>query len=320
MKLTVTRKLPGCPEAILTRHYHDVTVKDVAKPLSPADLEKAVADADVVICTLNDRIDEALLSKAPHLKCLITFSVGLDHVDVPAVLKRKIKLVHTPNVLTDATADLTWTLILGCARRIKPAVRFLEEGKWSGFDPSLFLGIELQGKTLGIVGMGKIGTAVAARARGFGMKVVYCRSKKAAGVAARDSNETTLDAILNSADVITLHCPLTDETKHLIGRRELGIMKREAILVNTARGPIVDEAALLAHLRTNPGFFAGLDVFEKEPFVGEALRFLPNALCVPHIGSATDTAREAMGRVCLEEAVRYAKGEALQYEYRDPKP
>lgn len=313
MKVTVTRKLPGCPEALLSRHFHDVIQLDAPRSLTAEALGQAASSTDVLICTLSDKITEKVLEQAPSLKCLITFSVGLDHIDVPAVLKRNIRLVHTPQVLTESTADLTWALILACARRLKPAMRYLEEGNFVGFDPSLFLGIELHGKLLGIVGMGKIGRAVATRGLGFGMKIAYSGPQRSDpyGTAV----EMSLEQLLGNADVVALHCPLKKETTHLIGRRELSVMKPNAILVNTARGPIVDEAALVAHLRTHPDFFAGLDVFEKEPHLAEALKSLPNAFCVPHIGSATQVAREAMGKVCLDEAIRFARGESLKYEY-----
>ncbi len=300
MKCLVTRPIPGDPMGQLIPYYDSVAVLTAEGKTPRPVLEAAIADADVLICTLVDAVDEALLEKAPKLKCVITFSVGLDHIDVAAVGKRNLPLAHTPNVLTDATADLTWALILGAARRLKPAMRQLEEGGWTGFDPKGFLGLELRGATLGIFGFGKIGRAVAERAGGFGMNVLHGLPK---------------DELLRKSDVFSIHCPLKAETRHAIGERELSLMKPSAVLVNTARGPIVDEAALVLHLQKTPTFFARLDVFEREPELAEGLASLPNALCVPHIGSATTTARSAMARVCIEEAIRFAKGEKLQYDY-----
>jgi len=277
--------------------------------MTRAEVLAMAAGADVLVVTLNEKIDEELLGQATRLKCLITYSVGLDHIDLVAVRSRQLPLAHTPDVLTDATADLAWALILGCARRLKPAQRFLEEGKFKSFDPSLLLGIELRDKILGVVGYGKIGQAVAKRAAGFGMTVLHCGRP--------GKTPMRLEEVLSKSDVVSLHCPSNAETRHLISRRELQTMKAQGILINTARGPLIDEVALLAHLRATPEFYAGLDVFEHEPKVPEGFLQLPNAFCVPHIGSATRTAREAMGRVCMEEAIRFAKGESLKYEQRD---
>ena len=308
MKVGVTRKLPGCESALLSRAFRDVDYWNESRAMARADLLKMAAETEVLVCTLNEKIDEELLTAATRLQCLITFSVGMDHIDVPAVLKRNLKLVHTPDVLTDATADLTWALILGCARRLKPALRFLEEGKFQNFDPNLLLGLELRGRVLGIVGYGKIGRAVGLRAGGFGMTELHCGRP--------GKSEMPLEEVLKKSDVVSLHCPSNAETHHLISRRELQWMKSHAILVNTARGPLVDEVAATAHLRSHPDFYLGLDVFEFEPKVPDVFKQLPNTFCLPHIGSATRTSREAMGRVCMEEAIRFAKGEALQYEYR----
>ena len=314
MKVTLTRKLPGGHDAKLPSHFIEVVTLEHGEPLGRGELKAALKGTDVLICTVSDRIDEEILSVADRLKCIVTFSVGVDHIDLNALKARKIQLAHTPQVLTDATADLTLALILGCARRIKPAVHFIEEGKFRGLDPGLFLGMELSRSVLGVVGLGKIGMAVARRALAFGMKVVFTSSKPHGDQA--DFKEVPLGELLRISDVVSLHCPLTPSTRHLIGRRELSVMKPNGILVNAARGPIVDEKALLAHLRTHPDFFAGLDVFEDEPVIVPGLRQLPNALCLPHIGSATVAARGAMAEVCCDEAIRFAKGQRLRYEYQ----
>jgi len=308
MKVSVTRKLPGCESALLSRAFRDVEIFTEPRAMSRDEFLKMAATTEVLICTLNEKIDEEVLAQAKKLKCLITYSVGVDHIDVKAVTAQGLPLAHTPDVLTDATADLAWALILGCARRLKPAQRFLEEGKFKSFDPGLLLGVELRGKVLGIVGYGKIGKAVGDRASGFGMQVILCGRP--------GTTDMTLAEVLQKADVVSLHCPSNAETRHMISRKELAIMKPQAILINTARGPLIDETSLLSHLRNSPEFYAGLDVFEHEPKVPEGLLQLPNAFCLPHVGSATRTAREAMGRVCMEEAIRFAKGEGLKYEYR----
>ncbi len=315
MNCTVTRRLPGGAEKKLLAFYDPVRVFDENRPATPEELKSLAKGTDVLIVTVADKVDEALLSHADKLSCLITYSVGLDHIDLQAVKKRGLPLAHTPDVLTNATADLSLALILGCARKIKPAMRLVEEGRWAGFDPSLYLGLELSGAVLLVVGMGKIGAAVARRAAACGMQILYCGPEKhPPGVQAE---RVSLEQGLRSADVVTLHCPLKNETRGLIGVKQLALMKPNGILINTARGAIVDEAALAAHLRANPEFFAGLDVFEGEPRIGGGLQALPNALCLPHIGSATRVAREAMAKVCIEEAVRFAGGQPLKYRWED---
>jgi glyoxylate reductase len=317
MRISLTRRLPISPEleARLGESYREVRVLENGRPLHAEELRNALRSSDAVICTVTDRVDEASLAEADRLKHLVTFSVGLDHLDLGALQRRGIKISHTPAVLTDATADLTWALLLGAARKVKPALHYVEDGSFRGFDPTLFLGLELRGATLGIVGFGKIGFAVARRALPFGMQVLFTSSKPFGDVEAM--KEVALEELLRRSDVVSLHCPLTPATRHLIGRRELGIMKPGAVLINTARGPIIDEKALLAHLRSHPDFSAALDVYELEPSITAGLRELPNALLLPHIGSATHAARGAMARICVEEAIRFAKGERLQYGYEE---
>jgi glyoxylate reductase len=313
MRVAITRKFPTDLAERLRPHFSEVTAFDRVRPPSPEELQRLVAHADLVICSPSERIDAALIAAAPELKCVITYSVGVDHVDLAALAARQIRLVHTPKVLTDATADLAWALIMACTRRLKPAQQYIDEERFTGIDPCLFLGLELSRAVLGIVGMGKIGGAVAQRALAFGMKILYTGSERQD--LSLPGRRVELIELLTHSDVVTLHVPLTDKTRHLIGRRELGVMKAEAVLVNTSRGPVIDEKALLAHLRTHPGFFAGLDVYENEPEITAGLSGLPNAFCVPHIGSATVHARRAMADLCADEAIRFAKGERLRYEY-----
>lgn len=312
MNCTLTRGLPGGVESRLEPHFGKVVVFDHNRPATPEELRGLVRDAEVLVVTVADRVDESVLAAAARLRLLVTFSVGLDHIDTAGVKRRKVPLVHTPDVLTDATADLAFTLMLAGARRLKPALRYVEEGKWTGFDPSLYLGLELSGSELFIVGLGKIGSAVARRAAAFGMRILYSGPEhQVPGVTT--VQRVALEQGLRRADVATLHCPLNAQTKGIIGRKELGLMKPGAVLVNTARGPLVDEAALVAHLRAHPDFFAGLDVYSEEPKLPAGLVALPNALCVPHIGSATRRARDAMAKVCVDEAIRFANGEPLEY-------
>ena len=244
---------------------------------------RTVGDVDAIVSLLTDPIDEKIFAAAPRLKIVANVAVGVDNIDLDAARARKIHVTNTPDVLTDSTADLTWALILGLARRVVEADAFLRAGRYKKFDFDLLRGMELSGKTLGIIGPGRIGKAVAKRARGFGMKVLFAK---------RDRTER--DRLLKESDIVSLHCPLSSETHHLIGARELKRMKRSAFLINTTRGPVVDEAALAKALRAGEVAGAGLDVFEKEPLVHRGLLGRKNVVLLPHIGSATDEARGKM--------------------------
>lgn len=315
LKLTITRNLPYPLLEKLGPHYSPIFLHELDSPLSPRSLLRSAGDAQVLLCTILDKIDSEFLNDAKELKCVITYSVGLDHIELPAVKARGIKISHTPSVLTDATADLAWALILGAARHLRSGIAMMEMGKFCGISPTLFLGKELRGSKLGILGMGRIGQAVAERAKGFGMEVIFFTphpDKVPFGL----GRAVAFSELLKESDVISVHCPSTVETRHLIGADELASMKSDAILVNTARGPIVDEEALLNHLKGHLAFSAGLDVYEREPQVTPGLCQLPNVLPLPHLGSATHRARQAMAQICTEEAIRFAKGEPLRYEYR----
>ena len=313
MKLGVTRELPLDVKTALHSCFDEIVVYEKGRPLTENELCEAVKGKDVLICQLTDLISEKVLSHATSLKHLCTFSTGIDHLDLSALKKRGIRISHTPGVLTEATANLSWALILNCARKIKPAEAFLKEGRFKGFFPNLFLGLPLELSTLGIVGMGKIGEAVAARAQAFKMKRVLYVSKTSKNIVG--ATPVTFDELIRLSDVISIHCPLTTETRHLFNDLVFKKMKKNAILVNTARGAIIDEAALTSHLISHPDFTVGLDVFEKEPEVFSGLLNLPNALCVPHIGSASVWAREKMAEICIEDAMRFASGTKPKYEY-----
>jgi glyoxylate reductase len=307
VKCLVTRQLPLDTQNLLKAYFTEVLVVEKGRPLTSEELLSYGKGSHTIICQLTDRFSRDVIKALPALKHLATFSAGVDHIDREALKEKGIKLSYTPGILTEATADLAWALILGCARRIKPAMRLLESGKFLGFGPSDFLGVELQGATLGIIGHGKIGKAVAKRGQeGFGMKV-YVHSPSS-------FESISLEELLKVSDIVSLHCPLTPKTRHLVGQKELAVMKPGAILINTARGPVVDEKALARHLKDWPDFFAGLDVFENEPVVEKDLHSLPNCLALPHIGSATIRTRAAMARICIEEAIRFVKSEKLQYE------
>jgi len=252
---------------------------------------------DGVVCYLIDRIDEAFLA-TPGLRGLATVSVGLDHIDLAAAERHRIPIAYTPDVLTEATADLTFALLLGAARRLGESERYLRAGRWQSWSFDLLLGTDVHGKTLGIIGPGRIGRAVARRADGFGMRVLF---------AGRDRSE--LERVLADSDFVAVTVPLSESTRHLIGAAELARMKQGAFLVNTSRGPVVDEAALAESLASGHLGGAGLDVFENEPHVHPALLACENALMVPHIASATRETRDGMARLACRGLAQILRGE-----------
>jgi glyoxylate reductase len=246
-----------------------------------------------LLCLLTDRIDAAFLEKAPGLRIVANMAVGTDNVDLAAARRLGIAVSNTPDVLTDATADLAFALLLAAARRLAWADRFVRGGGFTGWHPELGIGLDVTGRTLGIVGAGRIGRAVAARAAGFRMEVLF-HSR---------SGGTPLDELLERSDFVSLHVPLTPETRHRIGARELARMKRTAVLVNTARGPIVDEEALVRALADGTIAAAGLDVFEREPALAPGLAALPNVVLAPHLGSATIATRARMAEIAARNVV-----------------
>jgi glyoxylate reductase len=252
---------------------------------------------DGVVCYLIDRIDEAFLA-TPGLRGLATVSVGLDHIDLAAAERHRIPIAYTPDVLTEATADLTFALLLGAARRLGESERYLRAGRWQSWSFDLLLGTDVHGKTLGIIGPGRIGRAVARRADGFGMRVLF---------AGRDRAE--LERVLAESDFVAVTVPLSDSTRHLIGAAELARMKQGAFLINTSRGPVVDEAALAESLASGHLGGAGLDVFENEPHVHPALLACESALMVPHIASATRETRDGMARLACRGLAQILRGE-----------
>lgn len=271
---------------------------------------QALAHAEALVVPLALKVGSDLLSQAPRLRIVANLGVGVDNIDLRAAAERGVAVANTPDVLTEATADLGWALLLAVARRIVEADRDLRARGFPGwtFLPP-HLGVDVYGKTLGVVGFGRIGQAVARRGRGFGMEVLYVsRSPKPEAERALAARRVPLDELLGQSDVIVLCVPLTPETRHLIGRRELGLMKREAILVNIARGPVVDEAALATTLRDGRIRGAGLDVFEEEPKVHPGLLDLPNVVLTPHIGSATEETRRRMADLAVDAVLAVLSG------------
>ena len=298
--LYLSRLLPDPVMAIVRERF-----RLVQEPLdtfpSPSALREGLCRSDAAIVTLGDRIDAEAIHAATRLKILANYAVGYNNIDLAAARQHGLIVTNTPDVLTDATADLTWGLILATARRIVEGDALVRSGRWPGWSPTQLLGAEVSGKTLGIIGMGRIGQAVAGRAMGFRMPIRYhSRQPIAISSLPREWEYRSLQELLGEADVVTIHAPLTSATHHLIGARELAWMRPTAFLINTARGPIIDEGALIDALKTGVIAGAGLDVYEQEPAMHSGLAQLKQVVLLPHLGSATLHARVQMGLICLE--------------------
>lgn len=309
MNILVTGNLPEDLLAPISQ-VHALSVHRHDHPMAYAEISSAINDKDGLLCMITDRVDRHLLDKAPRLKVIANFGVGYNNIDVAEASKRHIMVTNTPDVLTDATADLTFALILSVGRRVVPGDRYTRRGKFRYWAPFHFLGAEITGKTLGLIGMGRIGAAVARRAAGFDMPVLYhnrrrlpSETERALGVDYAD-----MEALLSRADFVSLHVPLTQETRHLIGADQLAMMKPEAYLINTARGPVVDELALLSALQEKAIAGAGLDVYENEPNLTAGLTALENVVLLPHMGSATEGTRRAMGAIAVENMAAGLEG------------
>ncbi|HEX3734444.1 MAG TPA: D-glycerate dehydrogenase [Solirubrobacterales bacterium] len=312
-RFVVTGRVPDSGLELL-RSAGTVEVADVEGALPRGELLRLVAGTDAVLTLLHDRVDDELLEAAgPGLRCVANVAVGYDNVDLEAAARRGVAVANTPGVLDDATADLTMALILAAARRLGEAERLVRSGEPWAWGMGFMLGRDLRGKRLGIVGLGAIGRRVAERARAFGMRIAYSGRHDAdpAVVAQLEAKRLDLDELLASADVLSLHCPLSAETHHLIAAPQLALMKPEAILVNAARGQVVDEAALAEALREGRIAAAALDVYEHEPRVHPGLLGLENVTLIPHLGSATVETRRAMAELAARNAIAAVRGEPL---------
>jgi lactate dehydrogenase-like 2-hydroxyacid dehydrogenase len=305
----LTRRIPSSVFAKLEAAC-DVDLYDGPGAIEPADLKRRLAGKQGLICVLTDTINGEVVAAAPDLKVVATIAVGYDNIDVPSVKQRGIIVTNTPDVLTEATAELTWGLILSVTRRIVEGDRLVRRGGWKGWALDFMLGTELRGKQLGIIGRGRIGRAVAAKAPAFGMTAVFAsRGSRGLRGSREMSDATSLDELLLSSDVVTIHTPLTAETTHLIDRRALARMKRTAFLVNTSRGLVVDEEALAWALNERLIAGAALDVYQNEPDVPEAFWTLENVVLAPHLGSATRETRTAMADLAVRNVVAVLSGQ-----------
>ncbi len=309
-RVVVTRAIPEVAIELL-RATAEVWVSPHDRALATDELHEAVAGADGIVALLHDRIDDAFLAAAgPQLRIVANVAVGYDNVDVPAFERRGVTFTNTPGVLTNATADIAIALILMTTRRLAEGERLIRSQQPWAWNMAFLLGTEISAKTVGIVGLGQIGQATARRAKVFGMEIVYSGRRRAESSVELelDARHVSLDELLETADVVSLHCPLTDETRHLIDASRLAQMKPTAFLINTARGPIIDEAALAVALRDGVIAGAGLDVFEREPLVYEGLIPLDNVVMVPHMGSATVETRTAMAMLAAQNVIEVLAG------------
>lgn len=312
--VVVTRKLPDETQARLAELF-DVTLNPTDEALSREALIEALQKADVLVPTVTDRIDEEMLAKAgPRLKLIAQFGTGIDNIDVDAAISKGIVVTNTPSVLTDDTADMTMALILALPRRLVEGARYLpsQKGEWPGWSPTWMLGRRVTGKKLGIVGMGRIGQAVARRAAAFGMEIHYHNRTPVNAAVEQELGATyydSLDRLLREVDMLSVHCPHTPATYHLINARRIAIMKPDAYIVNTARGEVVDEEALILALEENRLAGAALDVFEKDTQVNPKLLELPSVILLPHMSSATIEGRMEMGERVLINIRVWADGE-----------
>ncbi len=308
-RVYVTRPLPGTALDRLAAE-HEVAVWPKVTPVPRDELLQQAARADGLLTMVSDRIDHELLAQAPTLRVIANYAVGFDNIDVRTAVERGMSVGNTPDVLTDATADLTWALLMACARHVVSAVQSAREGGWLTWDPGGFLGADVHGATLGIIGHGRIGRAVAARAAGFSMEVIATTGR---------STPEEVDQLLRTADFVSLHAPLTDRTRRLIDADALARMRPTAILINTARGAMVDHPALLDALQRGQIAGAGLDVTDPEPLPATHPLFrCPGVVITPHIGSATHTARRRMAELCVENLLAGLAGEALPYPVPAP--
>ncbi len=306
-RVFVARQLPG-PALDRLRAQHDVEVWPERLPPAPGTLREHAEDADGILSLLTDRIDAGFIDACPQLAAISNYAVGYDNIDVDAATRRGIRIGNTPDVLTDATADLAFALLLAAARKIPEAVASVYDGDWLTWEPGRYLGAAVQGATLGIIGFGRIGRAVAKRAAGFDMRVLHADTR---GGAAEDE----LGTLLAESDFVSIHCPLTPQTHHLINAQALARMRPTAILINTARGPIVDQVALRHALVEGEIAGAALDVTDPEPLPpDDPLLSAPNLIVVPHIGSATVAARERMADLAVENLLAGIAGRDMPHQ------
>jgi glyoxylate reductase len=308
-KVFITSKLPSKIDRYLRSKGFTVSVYTGKEPLSKNELIKKASKADGIITLLSNKVDREVLDELSNCKVIANYAVGYNNIDIQYAKKKGIVVTNTPGVLSDATAELTIALILACTRRLIEAEKFMREGKFKGWMPDLFLGTELKGKTVGIVGAGEIGTEVARRIKAFKTKIIYFnRSKNSIIENELKGKKVSLDFLMKNADIITVHLPLTADTYHIIDREKLKLMKKSAIIVNVARGEVIEEKYLIELLKKKRIKAAGFDVYENEPDINPELTKLKNVVLLPHIGSATTETREEMAMLAARNVEAVLKG------------
>lgn len=310
MHIYVTRKIPSKGIELLKEAGFSLTINPEDRVPSLEELKENLRECDGLLCLLTDPISAELMDAAPNLKVIANYAVGFNNIAVDEATKRGIFVCNTPDVLTHTTAEHAWALLFATARRIVEGDHFTRNGSFHGWGPLVMIGHDVYKKTLGVVGSGRIGSAFALKSRGFDMEVLYYnRTPNEELESSLDAKKVSLDELLKRSDFVSIHLPLTDQTKHLIGKRELSLMKKSAILINTARGPIIDEEALIAALKNNSIAGAGLDVYEHEPTIPDSLKSLDNVVLQPHSGSASIDTRQRMSAMAAENIIAALKGE-----------
>ena len=310
LKAFVTRKIPEEGLNLLKERGVEVEMNEEDRVLTKEEVIRGIKGKDGLLCLLTDKIDaEVMDAGLPTLKIISNYAVGYDNIDVRAATERKIPVTNTPEVLTEATAEMTWALLFSVARRVVEGDKFCRAGKYKGWGPLLMRGMDIRGKTLGIAGAGRIGTAFGLKSKGFGMKVLYADTRNNELLEREvGAEKVELEELLKSSDFVSLHTPLIPETRHLIGEKELKMMKESAILINASRGPVIDEKALARALKEHWIWGAGLDVYENEPAVEPELVKLNNVILAPHLGSATFGARADMATLAAENLLAVLEG------------
>ncbi len=304
MKIFITGNIPDCAEDLLKKKKFTVLKYSKDQPISRKQLIKSVKDADAVISLLTDKIDKEIINSMNNCKIIANYAVGFNNIDIEYAKKKNIIVTNTPDVLSDATADLALTLALACARKVIEGDKFVRKNKFTGWKPRLMLGVELKNKTFGILGAGRIGTATALRAYSFGTKIIYFSRRKNDLLEKKTSaKKVSLDYLLKHSDFLSLHVPLNPSSKYLLNKDRLKLLKKSAILINTARGEIIDEKALINILKNKKIFAAGFDVYENEPNINPELLRLPNVVLLPHIGSATEDTRNNMAILTVKNVI-----------------
>lgn len=308
MKVFITREIPETAVNLLSKKKYDIKVYRGNKPIPYHLLKKEVNDADAVISLLTDKFDEEMIDAMPRCRIIANYAVGFNNINVSYAKKKGIIVTNTPDVLTDSTADLTMTLALACSRRLNEGVDMMKKRKFKGWQPKLLLGIELKGKNFGIIGAGRIGTAVGKRAIGFGVNILYYDSRINTELEAMGAKKVQLNFLLKKSDIISVHLPLTGSTHQFLNKERLRLIKEGAIFINTARGEVVDEKELIKMLKEGKLFSAGFDVYNNEPDINPELYELNNAILLPHLGSGTVDARNAMAKLAAENVISVLSG------------